>query len=376
MVGRFRRDFELAPHVDGFRDHLLSLGYTPGTVANEMAVIGRLGRWLHAADLPVAFLSAANLDRFIADQHRDGHGHSVVRHGLMLFRRYLIDVGVLPADQKRPPDAVDELVASYCAWLLHDRGLSPTTVRRYQATARRFLAQRPDGVDLSRLTSTEVTSFLLAISTAASVGSAKGHVAEIRSLLRFLFVTGRTLVALADSVPPIAGWHDTGIPPRLPSDTVRALLDSCDPSTPVGVRDRAIMLLVARLGLRSIEVARLRLEDMHWRIGEVTIRGKARRVDRLPLSVDAGQAVADYLTRSRPRTELRTVFLTVRAPRRPISSDVVGDVVQQACLRTGVPVIGPHRMRHALATEMVGRGVALADVSQVLRHRDLATTAI
>lgn len=213
MVGRFRRDFELAPHVDGFRDHLLSLGNTPGTVANEMAVIGRLRRWLHAADLRVAFLSAANLDRFIADRRRDGHGHSVVRHGLMLFRRYLIDVGVLPADQKRPPDAVDELVASYCEWLLHDRGLSPTTVRRYQATARWYLAQRPDGVDVSRLTSTEVTSFLLAITTAASVGSAKGHVAEIRSLLNFLFVTGRTLVVLADSVPPIAGWHDTGIPP-------------------------------------------------------------------------------------------------------------------------------------------------------------------
>lgn len=99
-------------------------------------------------------------------------------------------------------------------------------------------------------------------------------------------------------------------------------------------------------------------------------------MDRLPLPVDAGQAVADYLTRSRPRTELRTVFLTVRAPRRPISSDVVGDVVQQACLWTGVPVIGPHRMPPALATEMVRRGEALADVSQVLRHRDLATTAI
>jgi site-specific recombinase XerD len=135
------------------------------------------------------------------------------------------------------------------------------------------------------------------------------------------------------------------------------------------------MLLLARLGLRSIEVARLKLDDVHWRIGEVTIRGKARRVDRLPLPVDVGEALVTYLTQARPQSELPAVFLTCRAPRRAITADVVGDLVQQACVRVSIPTVGPHRLRHALATEMVSHGVTLTDISQVLRHRDLATTA-
>lgn len=376
MPGRPRRDCELEPYVDGFRRRLLSLGYTPGTVANQLAVVGRFGRWLAVRGRPVDRLGPADLDLFIADQCRDGRHHGVFRQGLVLLRTYLIEVRAVQADQPSVRDAVDELVDSYCAWLLRERGLATTTVRRYQATARRFLDQRAGGVDLNDLTAAEVTAFLLAISAHASVGAAKGHVAEIRSLLRYLFVTGRTPVALAATVPPVAGWHDTGIPPRLSTDTIRALLGSCSRSTPVGARDLAIMLLLARLGLRSIEVARLQLQDVHWRIGEITIRGKARRLDRLPLLTDVGEALATYLTQARPPSELREVFLTGRAPRRAITADVVGDLVQQACVRVSIPAVGPHRLRHALATKMVYQGVALTDISQVLRHRDLATTAI
>lgn len=376
MPGRPRRDCELEPYVDGFRRRLLSLGYTSGSVANQLAVVGRFGRWLAVHGRALDLLGVADIDAFMADQRRDGRRHGVFRQGLALLRTYLIDVGAVPADQPATRDAVDELLDSYRAWLLHDRGLAATTVRRYLATARRFLGQRAAGVDLDGLSGVEVSAFLLAASAHGSVGGAKGHVAEIRSMLRYLFVTGRTPVSLAAAVPPVAGWHDTGIPPRLSKDTIRALLDSCDQSTPVGTRDRAIMLLLARLGLRSVEVARLHLDDVHWRIGEVTIRGKARRLDRLPLPVDVGEALTAYLTQARPQSELRAVFLTCRAPRRAITADVVGDLVQQACTRVGVPVVGPHRLRHALATEMVCHGVTLIDVSQVLRHRDLATTAI
>src|SRR6478609_2210988 len=375
MPGRPRRDCELEPYVDGFRRRLLSLGYTPGTVANELAVVGRLGRWLAVRGRSVDGFGFADIDAFISDQGRDNRQHSVFRRGLVQLRDYLIDVDAVSADHPAARDAVDELVDSYRGWLLNDRGLAATTVRRYQATARRFLAQRAGGGDLNDLTSAEVNAFLLAATAHGSVGAAKGHVAEIRSLLRYLFVTGQTAVALAAAVPPVAGWHDTRIPPRLPKDTIQALLDSCNQSTPVGTRDLAIMLLLARLGLRSIEVARLKLDDVHWRIGEVTIRGKARRVDRLPLPVDVGEALVTYLTQARPQSELPAVFLTCRAPRRAITADVVGDLVQQACVRVSIPTVGPHRLRHALATEMVSHGVTLTDISQVLRHRDLATTA-
>jgi len=154
------------------------------------------------------------------------------------------------------------------------------------------------------------------------------------------------------------------------------LLDSCDRSTSIGIRDFAILILVARLGLRSAEVARLELSDIDWRSGEFAVRGKASRHDRLPLPHDVGAALSEYLTKARPVTPLRQVFLAFKAPERGIRPDLVSDVTRRACDRAGVPRVGAHRLRHALATEMLRQGAALVEVSQVLRHRDLATTAV
>jgi integrase len=161
----------------------------------------------------------------------------------------------------------------------------------------------------------------------------------------------------------------------MPQSDIEALLASCDRSTLDGARDHAMLMLLARLGLRSIEIARLQLEDLDWRAGDLLVRGKARRDDRLPIPEDVGKAVAEYLALRGPQ-ESRNVFLTLRAPRRAIRADLVGDVVQRHCRWAGVPHVGPHRLRHTLATEMLARGAALADISQVLRHSDLATTAI
>jgi integrase len=157
---------------------------------------------------------------------------------------------------------------------------------------------------------------------------------------------------------------------------VQALLDSCDRSTPVGVRNFAIMTLVARLGLRSIEVARLELRDVDWRAGELVVRGKARRRDRLPLPAEVGEALVAYLSCDRNPEGARHLFLTCKAPRGPIRADLVGDVVERACQRAGLPHVGPHRLRHALAGELLRQGAGLVAISQVLRHQDLATTAL
>lgn len=375
MSGRRRRDCALAPFVDDFRQRLLSLGYTPGTVCNQLAVVGHLGRWMAERGLAVDQLGRVEIDAFVAESRRDGVRQTVFRSGLLLLREQLIEAGAIAPDPPPVRSAVDELVASYRAWLLDERGLAEATVRRYESTARRFLDQRRGGVEVADLTGIEVSAFLLAEATRCSVGAAKGRVAELRALLRYLFVTGRIRVALAAAVPPVAGWHDTGIPPTMPATTIQALLDSCDRSSKVGIRDFAILMLLARLALRSIEIARLQLEDVHWRAGEITIRGKARRLDRLPLPAEAGEALAGYLSQARPASGLRQLFLTCRAPRRGITADAVSDVVQGACARAAVPIVGPHRLRHAVATELVAQGVALTDISQVLRHRDLATTA-
>lgn len=167
-------------------------------------------------------------------------------------------------------------------------------------------------------------------------------------------------------------------PPTMNATDVQLLLDSCDRRTASGVRDFAMMTLVARLGLRSIEIARLELRDVDWRAGELVIRGKGRRHDRLPLPIDVGEAMVAYLSRGRAAqgVGVRHLFLTCLAPRGPIRADLVGDVVQRACQRAGLPRVGPHRLRHALAAELLRQGAGLVAISQVLRHQDLATTAL
>lgn len=177
-------------------------------------------------------------------------------------------------------------------------------------------------------------------------------------------------------MPPVGGWRLAALPPAMTTADVQLLLDSCDRGTDVGVRDFAVMMLVARLGLRSIEVARLETRDVDWRAGELVVRGKARRQDRLPLPADVGEALVAYLARGRVPAGARRLFLTCRAPRGPIRADLVGDVVERACLRAGLPRVGPHRLRHALAAELLRQGAGLIAISQVLRHQDLATTAL
>ena len=157
---------------------------------------------------------------------------------------------------------------------------------------------------------------------------------------------------------------------------MQRLLDSCDRQDPAGIRDYAILMLVARLGLRSAEVARLELGDIDWRAGQVILRGKARRQDGMPLPCDVGEALAAYLSQARPATPLRQVFLAAKAPMRAIPPGLVSGVTRRACDRAGLPRIGAHRLRHTLATQMLRRGATIVEVSQVLRHRDLATTAI
>ncbi|MDQ2739837.1 MAG: tyrosine-type recombinase/integrase, partial [Actinomycetota bacterium] len=193
---------------------------------------------------------------------------------------------------------VDELVERYRQWLTTQRGLADRTVGRYLGTARRMLTEQCDknggGDGVGGLTGSEVTAFLLCECTRLPPGSAKGVVAELRSLRPFLYVQGLTLTPLAAAVPPVAGWRDTRLPATLSAADVGSLLDSCDRSEPAGRRDYAILVLLARLGLRSAEVAGLRTDDLHWRRGEVLIRGKGRRDDRLSLPKDVGELARNF----------------------------------------------------------------------------------
>ncbi len=368
----------LGPFVDGYRAWLLERGYSPGTAEHELRFLSVLGRWMAAEDLAVRQLDEDVIAACVAAHSAEGRIASVVARGSRSLMIYLRGLGVLSPERGEPVTPLGELIEEYRQWLVGDRGLAPLTVARYLALATRFLGERVsavDGLGVKDLSGEQVTAFLLRECERLSVDSAKGKVGELRSLLRFLFVRGLIQLALGESVPPVAGWRDTRIPRSVPPADVEQLIASFDRSTLDGVRDAAIVLLLARLGLRSIEVARLELSDLDWRAGELLVRGKGGKEDRLPLPDDVGTALAEYLT-VRGRREFRRVFLTLRAPTRPIRPDLVGDVVRRACEQAGMARLTPHRLRHTLASEMLAQGASLQEISQVLRHAHLSTTAI
>jgi site-specific recombinase XerD len=343
-----------------------------------LADLGRLGRWMSGEGLVTARLDEDAMAAFLAARQAAGRRRAVGPRAMMPLLSYLREAGITPA-AKPPRTPLGALLGEYRMWLARERGLAAATVLRYESTARRFLQQQAMAGGVLKpagLTGADVNAFLLRECGRVSAGSAKGRVAELRAVLRFLYLQGLTPLRLGTAVPPVGGWRLAGLPPVMTAADVQLLLDSCDRGTDVGVRDFAIMTLVARLGLRSIEVARLELRDVDWRAGELVVRGKARRQDRLPLPADVGEALAAYLTRGRPPAGARRLFLTCRAPRGPIRADLVGDVVERACRRAALPRVGPHRLRHALAAELLRRGAGLVAISQVLRHQDLATTAL
>jgi integrase/recombinase XerD len=251
----------------------------------------------------------------------------------------------------------------------------PGTVRYCTDEARGFLAGRGDR--LAGLDAAEVRGFVADECRRRRTGSAKVLVTALRSLLRVLAAEGLAAPGLHDAVPAVAGWRGGGLPRALPDGQVAALLAACDRDTATGRRDFAVLVLLARLGLRACEVSALELGDIDWRAGTVTVRGKGRRDEQLPLPSDAGEALAGYLRDGRPAGGgSRRVFLLSRAPGGGMSPGAVKAVVRNACRRAGLPEAGAHRLRHSAATGMLRAGAPLAEIGQVLRHRSLSTTAI
>lgn len=379
MSGTRRKPARMGPHIEGFGARLLELGYTPGTVRGLLKDVGQLGRWMASEDVEASQLTSALIDAFLSARRIGGPRRVPSARSFAPLLEYLTREGVLVPEAAGPLTPVEELLARYQSWLVVERGLAGPTVLRYENLARRFLNERASVVGdrfVDELSGADVIAFLLRECGRVSVGAAKGRVAELRSLLRFLYLKGLTPLALATAVPPVAGWHDTTVPTGIAAGDVQRLLDGCDRTDSGGIRDFAILMLVARLGLRSAEVARLELGDVDWRAGEIVVRGKARRRDRLPLPCDVGEALSAYLCEARPATLIRQVFLACKAPTRAILPALVSDVTHRACERADVPRVGAHRLRHALASEMLRQGATLVEVSQVLRHRDLATTAV
>ena len=372
-------DGPLARFADGYGAELAGLGFTHNSVVIHVVLMGQLSRWMSEAGIVVADLTEDRVEGFFDARRAGGQRRVPTARTLVPLFGYLRSRGVVPPPEAATSTPLEDLLTRYRRHLLDDRGLVLSTVLNYEGRARQFLSERilagggDTGVD--GLCGADVTGFLLRECSRLSVGSAKNRVNDLRSLLRFLHLEGLIQSDLAVAVPPVAGWRDTGLAPRLAASEVAELVSSCDRSLPTGLRDFAILMLLARLGLRSCEVAGLELDDIVWRAGELNVRGKGGGMDRLPLLSDLGEALAAYLYDGRPRAESRKVFLASLAPWRGLCPGSVNHVVRRACERTGRHPVGPHRLRHSLATELLAQGATLPQIGLVLRHKDLATTA-
>lgn len=369
----------LAPYVAGLAAELLERGYTRNSAEQHICFVAHLDRWLLAEGLGVGDLNESTIRRYLAERRAAGYVLYRSPKAMVPLLAFLAPLGVLPPEPVPCLDSLGELVGRYRDYLLSERGLSPGTVAGYVHLAGPFLASRfhGDQLDLAGMTAADVFEFVLASCPGRATGSAKLIVTVTRSVLDWLHRTGIVEVSLAAAVPSVAGWKLAGLPQALTPAQLRALLGSCDRRTPTGRRDYAIVLLLARLGLRSGEVARLGLDDIDWHTGELRVIGKGNRGESLPLPADVGAAITAYLRRGRPASaEGRSVFVRVHAPHRALTTGGVGNVVNAAGQRAGLGHVHAHQLRHSAATAMLRAGSPLAEVGQVLRHRMPLTTAI
>jgi site-specific recombinase XerD len=269
----------------------------------------------------------------------------------------------------------EELVEQYRRWLTFERCLSAGRIEAYVREARRFLRER-QGRDLKGLALDEVTSYVVQGCRRRRSGSARDLVTGLRSLLRYLYLEGITECQLARAVPTPAAWRGTWLPKGLTADELAALLGAFDASTVIGRRDYAIVVMLARLGLRAGEVTALTLDDLDWAHGEIVVHGnKANRTERLPLPVDVGEAIVAYLRDGRPKTACRAVFVRANGTEGVLSAAGVWGVVKRGVVGAGLASGGAHRLRHSAGTAMLRAGASLAEVGQVLRQRSSQVTA-
>lgn len=368
----------LAPYASGFRAELAAMGYASRSAGTHMLLMARTSDWLDRRGLAVGDLTASRADEVFAWSRAAGHRFPQSTKGFVPLLSYLRAIDVVPAAPAAIVTESEKLLAQFRQYLLQERGLAVATVAGQVFAASLFLKalDYPSGRRLEDLEPSDVNEFLLQQLDRRSAASAKNLVSGLRSLLRFLHVHGITAMSLAAGVPAVAGWSGSSVPKAVDARSVQALLGSCDRQTATGRRDLAVLVLLARLGLRVGEVAQLKLADVDWRGGQLLIRGKGSRIERLPLPVDVGDALASYVQHSRPRDGLPALFLRVLAPHGPLTPAAIKVIVHRACGRAGLPPLGAHRLRHTVASELLRQGAGLPEIAQLLRHRSLASTAI
>jgi site-specific recombinase XerD len=372
-----------ASHIEGFVGWARDQGYARYSRYRQGLLAACFSRWVGQQTISSRRVSAEHVARYLRWRARSVTMHRGDAAALKQFLDFLREEGVVAPERVASCrlSPVEQEIQAFETYLRRERVLADATIAYYVPFTRWFLADRfgTGGVTLSRLCARDVVRFVQRQASRLHLKRAKQLTAALRSFLRYVRYRGDIAVDLAAAVPIVANWSMPAIPRAISADAVRQLLASTNRRTAVGCRDYAILLVLARLGLRASEVVRLELEDFDWDTGQVSVRGKGGYRTALPVPVDVGEAVAAYLRRGRPQSACRRVFMRARAPIRGFRGpSAIASVVRQALVRGGVnaPTQGAHQFRHALATEMLRHGASLTEIGEILRHRSPETTKI
>ena len=366
-------------HLRAFAISLVEDGYTDRTVQVKSQLLARLGRWLQSTKLSITDLNERVVEAFLKRKPREGSGDL---RTLQQFLDHLRRQKVVPAPNlSRDNSPLAHILSQYETHLRTERGLVAHTIQEYQSFARKFLQERFRGrpLRLKAVKASNISDFILRHTPSMAARRAQTMTSAFRSFFRFLFQKGELQANLAAAVPTVANWRLSTVPKYLARKEVKSVLKACDRRTAVGRRDYAILLLLARLGLRAGEVVALQLEDINWRAGEILVRGKGSLHDRMPLPPEVGQALASYLRRDRPACRTRRVFVCMNAPHRGFAqSATLSAIVRQALARADLhpPLKGAHLLRHSLANSMLRSGATMGEIAEILRHRELNSTEI
>ena len=376
------REGPLGAYVDELARQLGEEGYARASVRYALQLVADLGRWMARRKIVATRLIPEHLDRYVDYRTRHRHcrpGDATIVGRLLKLLRAKGIVAMAAPIERTPAQQLEEEFRQY---LERERRLAPATVFLYLPVAKRFLAQCfADGeLRLNSLRASDVVRFVQ--QEAARLHHpkrAKLMTTALRSFLQYARYRGLISIDLRSSVPTVANWSTASLPRALSSQDVECLLVHCNRHTATGCRNWAILLLLARLGLRAGEVVGLTLDDLDWERGELCIRASRGNSDRLPIPQDVGAALADYLRRLRPACSCRQVFVRMKAPHRGFASSVaICSIVRRALERAGLnpPHKGAHLLRHSVATHMLRQGASLAEIGELLRHRSQQTTMI
>lgn len=366
-------------YLDDFTDWLAGRGYAKPTIYSYVYAAARFLTWAHTSGCEeVSALSRNSLTDYrthlTASHHREKRAHERGNAycGARRFVVFLRQRGLAPDVRADEPP----LVTEFCAWMRQHRGVTEVTLNGYRGMLGRLLEAL--GSVPQHYTAAQLRAFVLVQSRGYSHSKAETVITGVRMFVRFLIATGQCADGLQDAIPRVAGWRQASLPRYLDPATVERIIAGCDPFTSMGARDRAVVLLLARLALRAGDVAGLRLGDIDWAHGRVLVSGKARRPAWLPLPQDVGEALLHYIEKGRPAVGGDGVFLIIHAPFTPIGARQVCQTAERAIRRVGIkaPSYGAHLFRHSAATALLRQGLSLQAIGTLLRHRDVDTTAI